>query len=119
MANKFRAEVEIELCGEKITLHGTFSAMVEIETYAECNMYQLMLKLRNTEISVKEITAIIYGGMRGAGKKPDWDDIGEKVVSNGYVSLILPLTTFVVTCLSGSLRSGPTEKKRKEKRKKN
>lgn len=102
MANKQRGEVEIRLGGETLVLRPTFHALCEIESKAGAGLITIAKKLRNSEAGLKEITAIIWAGMKGADiNKYSFEQAGEEVVREGLTVLMPIAAEFLAAALSG------------------
>ncbi len=102
MANEQRGEREIILCGETLTLAPEFHGLVEAEQKAGCSLTAMVMKLHRQEISMKEIAAVIYGGLIGAGNlKHSFADVGKMVQRHGVIKLIAPVGDFLVQAVKG------------------
>lgn len=114
MANRYRAEQEIELCGKKILLRGTFEGLAEIESRAGISVFKLLLSCRNQTLTLRQATAVIYGGLLGAGKSRedlDYDKIGQDVVTTGIAKLLIPIYFFIAAAVGGNPDNEDNEKK--------
>lgn len=101
MANKERAETEISLAGKKYKLRPTFEALCEIEDKAGVGIPGLVLQFRDKKVGYKQISAIIFGGLFGAGNSSlSFEEIGKLVMDEGINKFVLPCGLFIVGAMN-------------------
>lgn len=94
MANKIRGELEIELCGRKVTLKPEFEGMLAAEDLLGGKPLSSIMEsyIQKNTLSLRQITAMIYGGLLWdkdvKGRSLTFDEVGRRVVENGPIKLI-------------------------------
>lgn len=110
MANYQRGQIEIELCGKKYVLTPSFEAICEIETAAGIGIPAMFLKARKGHMGIKDVAAVIYGGIVGTGKyEISFNEVGSLVRKSGLADLVKPVHMMLVECMYDS--EGENEKK--------
>lgn len=110
--------MEIELAGQTVKLSPTFEAMLAIEEKAEKGCATLAVEIQAGNIGIKTASAIIYGGLIGAGQSmkidgqtraPTFYEVGKMVQAEGLYKFLKPAGEFLSECLSGSFSSEEEE----------
>jgi hypothetical protein len=102
MANKARGEMDLILGGERYTMRPSFEAIAEIEDLTGKGLLALAIKLGEGNGTTKEMAAVIYSGLKGAGSKLSFEEVGEKVIRAGITKLSAPMGEFLRLALQGS-----------------
>jgi len=114
MANKLLGEVEIELCGEKYILKPEFEGLVEMEDRSGSSIAVLINKMIAGSLGIRDITAIIYGGMVGFKTKQRLNltflEVGNMVIAEGMTKLLTACGKLLAAGYSGKpIDDGDTE----------
>lgn len=116
--NKRRGEIAIELGGQKYVLAPEFHGLAVAEEKAGMSLHDLSIKCQKKFPSVREIAALIYGGMVGAQGdklKLTYEEVGQLVVKAGMNAAVSVASEFLVLALTGEVKVGsevePEEKK--------
>lgn len=105
MANRIRGEVEIVLAGQSYLMRPSFGGLAEIEDKSGLDLLALAIKLGNNKTAIKDLVAVIYGGMKGAGSALSYEEVGELVVDEGVTKVAKPVAQFLSMALSGAKES--------------
>jgi len=101
MANKHRAEIEIELGDKKRLLRLTFNSLVELEETAGRTAFEILERLSQRVIEIKTVAAVIWAGIRGPMSPkerlaaPSLEEVGEMVFDVGIMNLLPTVLTFL------------------------
>jgi len=101
MANAEIGELEIELGGERYILRPEFRGLCEIENKTGKSVLEIARLFSQESVLLSHLVAVIYGGLIW---KYDltFDQVGEKIVSDGYVKFAPVAATFLSSGLVGS-----------------
>jgi hypothetical protein len=110
MANPHRGEVEIQLGGETLTLVPTFEGIIEAEGKVG-GLSSIIVKFARQEAGLKEIAALVYGGLVGSGevakRKLTFSQVGEMCRKEGVSRLLGPVLQFANKCFAGDPAEEP------------
>jgi len=107
MANQVIGEVEIKIDGKEYILKPSFVAINEIESKAGKGVFSIANDISEAKVKLIDMVAIIYGGMLGGfdgdrSKMPfSFEELGDKILSEGYASYVQPATIFFANGLKG------------------
>lgn len=100
---KLLGELPIEIDGKQYVLKPTFKALLAIEELSGKTLSELLKLFLSSKAGVKDVTAVIYGGMLGKnGDRPllTYDQVGELIMSNFY-SFLPHCITIIGSAYSG------------------
>ena len=105
MANHVLGELEVKIGERTFVLRPTFEGLAETETRASCSLAGLVNKIVKGEQGIRDVVAIVYGGIIGAAEKnapvPSFDELGQLILGHGYVKLSGACGKFVGAAYSG------------------
>jgi len=100
--NNVIGEIEVKICDQTFQLKPTFKGLCEIESRSGTSLSRLINKILKGNISIHDITSIIYGGIVGYGKSDtSFDALGNLIVQHGVSRLLETCATFVGAGFSG------------------
>lgn len=100
MANKQKSQIEVDLCGKKYVLTPTFEAICEMEDKARTGIPAMFQSARKGKIGIKDIAAVIYGGIIGTGKHElSYEQVGAMVRKTGLKDLASPVVLLLLECM--------------------
>jgi hypothetical protein len=113
--NSIKGQVEVEICGDKYLLTPDFEALLEIEAKAECSLPSIIVRASQEQMRLKDVVAIIYGGLKGTSKKdaPSYQAVGQMVMKHGLVDLMVPTVKFLHGALYPAKEEGEKETEKK------
>ena len=90
MANRQRGEVKIILDDKTYVMRPTFEALCEIEDALDTSIPDLILMFRDGNIRLKNIAAIVWGGIWGYDKKNalSMEEVGELITKTGMMNIL-------------------------------
>lgn len=102
MANKIVGEFVIELAGVKHTLRPSFLCLEAIEQHCGDSIMAMSSRIIDFKMKVRDVVAIIYGGLIGAGDKTySFEELADLVSSEGYPKFANPAILFFNRAVSG------------------
>jgi len=102
MPNKERGEMEIKISGGTYLMRPTFSCLCEIEDRAGVGLQAVAGKVMDGNLGIRDIVAIIYGGLVGSGSNPfGYDELGDIIAKEGYTKYMTPSVEFLNRALVG------------------
>lgn len=103
---KLLGELEIELCGKKYQLKPTFTALATTEDLCGRSLSELLKLFLSSKAGVKEVAAVIYGGMLGKNgdKQPplSYTEVGGLIIAQGFASLQPLCMVYLGSAYSGN-----------------
>lgn len=94
-------EIKINIGGKDRFLKPTFENICRLETETGKSAMLYGQKIQSVNVSVKEVSDIIYHGLHGDADFMELSDIGKCVVEDGVMQYYLPITHFIQTALGG------------------
>jgi len=111
MANKVRGEVEVTLKGKKYVLRPTFEAIAEAESRIGLGMTGIALKFARQEHGMREVAAMIYAGLLGAGNTAfSYEEVGGLVQKAGFSKFVQPACDFAREAMRGDVEEEEEKK---------
>jgi len=99
VSNKYRGEFVITIDKEYL-LRPTFNAICEIESKANCGLFELIQRFKNKEFKTVDILAVIWGGLVGANSDITFAELTEKIIEQGIVEFVKPATEFLILAIN-------------------
>lgn len=106
--NKQRGEAEIQLAGKTYVLRPTFEVLCNIESALGKGILEVVTKGLNREISTREMAVIVHTAI--VEDAPDFEAVGEALVSMGLTDAIGPISEFLKNALEGGSKNAPAAK---------
>lgn len=88
-----------DLFGGSRTLRASHEALMAMEGQAGIGLMQLTMK--SAYLSHREVTAIIYAGLLGAGETIKFEEVGNKVLDFGFNKCFKVAVLFLTLCFKG------------------
>lgn len=106
MANKYRGETELIICGRTYVMRPTFEMLVEFEEKSGISAYDaIRLAVVNQSFSVKAIASAFHAGIKAGWKQgdprpPSFGEIGALVIREGMEKMVPIYVRFLTNALS-------------------
>lgn len=104
MVKQDLGELEVLILGDKYVLRPSFEGLWDMEERAG-SLSSMVNKFLRGDAGLREITAIVYGGVIGSSEnhKPSmtFEQMGKRVMLNGIGKLIQPCARFIGAAHAG------------------
>lgn len=100
MPNPMKGEFDLTLKDETYTCRLNIDALIKIETELGKGIIQLATEISNAQITLFEITTVLYYAIRGGGKDIDKKYIHKLVQDNGIIPVCTEVAKLLVATLS-------------------
>jgi hypothetical protein len=102
MSDPKRNEVKLTLDGKELTMRASFDALMGIEQDLKASIPALVNRVAFADMGVTQATVIIHWGLKGFGDtRLSLKDVGEKVVSDGLNTVLMPVIEFLQLAMHG------------------
>lgn len=108
MENPARGEVSVAINGKTYTMRPSYASIIKIERALRTRMVPLMNRFQAQDIGVEDVATCLAAFISGNpenGKPPTADEIGEAMVSSGFMAYMQPLAEV----FSVIINAGPKE----------
>ena len=101
LANPYKGEVNVELCGESFAARPTYTAIRTWEEKTGRTSTELLVRLTSGVFGVRDLVNILQPALKAGGTELSEDDLGEKVVQTGQADVLKPVAAILKNALTG------------------
>lgn len=101
MADNPRQEIEFPFGGKVYRIRPTFEIIVTIEAELNQASRTVGMKLLRAEAGLAEIAVVVWNVLKDQKAAPTRAEIGEAIMNDGYIDLLIPLGQFLMRAQRG------------------